>query len=70
MLTSRIIPVLWGKGWRVPGIGLPPGTGPQPTPTSWSFGSALELSPQKERWTHLNAEFQRIARRDKKASFQ
>ena len=24
---------------------------------------------EKERYTHLNAEFQRIARRDKKASF-
>ena len=70
MLTSRIIPILFGKGWRVPGIGPPPGIGPQPTPTPWSFGSALELSWKKERYTHLNAEFQRIARRDKKASFR
>ena len=27
------------------------------------------LSPAKERYKHLNAEFQRIARRDKKAFF-
>ena len=42
----------------------------------WLFGEALQISVkrreakskgEKERYTHLNAEFQRIARRDKKA---
>ena len=28
-----------------------------------------EIKEEKERYTHLNAEFQRIARRDKKAFF-
>ena len=42
----------------------------------WLFEQALQISKkrrdmkgkgEKERYTHLNAEFQRIARRDKKA---
>ena len=42
----------------------------------WLSGEALEIAEkrrkvkskgEKERYTHLNAEFQRIARRDKKA---
>ena len=44
----------------------------------WLSGAALQIAVkrrkvkskgEKERYTHLNAEFQRIARRDKKASF-
>ena len=44
----------------------------------WLFGEALQISVkrreaksqgEKERYKHLNAEFQRIARRDKKAFF-
>ena len=44
----------------------------------WLSGEALQIAVnrrevkskgKKERYTHLNAEFQRIARRDKKASF-
>ena len=44
----------------------------------WLFGEALQIAVkrreakskgQKERYKHLNAEFQRIARRDKKAFF-
>ena len=44
----------------------------------WLSGEALQIAVkrreaknkgQKERYKHLNAEFQRIARRDKKASF-
>ena len=43
----------------------------------WLSGEALQIAKkrreakdkgEKERYTHLNAEFQRIARRDKKAS--
>ena len=30
-------------------------------------GSKVKSKGEKERYTHLNAEFQRIARRDKKA---
>ena len=42
----------------------------------WLFGEALQIAVkkreaknkgEKERYKHLNAEFQRIARRDKKA---
>ena len=37
----------------------------------WLSGEALQIAVknkgEKERYTHLNAEFQRIARRDKKA---
>ena len=40
----------------------------RPTPTIHIFKiTGLELTIEKERYTHLNAEFQRIARRDKKA---
>ena len=44
--------------------------------TKWLSGEALQIAVkrreakskgEKERYTHLNAEFQRIARRDKKA---
>ena len=44
----------------------------------WLFGEALQIAAkrreakskgEKERYKHLNAEFQRIARRDKKAFF-
>ena len=44
----------------------------------WLSGEALQIAVKrrkvkskggKERYTHLNAEFQRIARRDKKAFF-
>ena len=38
----------------------------------WLSGEALQIAMKqkvKERYTHLNAEFQRIARRDKKAFF-
>ena len=43
----------------------------------WLFGEALQIAVkreakskgEKERYTHLNAEFQRIVRRDKKAFF-
>ena len=44
----------------------------------WLFGEALQIAlkrretkgkGEKERYTHLNAESQRIARRDKKAFF-
>ena len=44
----------------------------------WLFEEALQITEkrrevkgkgEKERYTHLNAEFQRIARRDKKAFF-
>ena len=44
----------------------------------WLFGEALQIAAkrrevkskgEKERYMHLNAEFQRIARRDKKAFF-
>ena len=44
----------------------------------WLSGEALQIAEkrreakgkgEKERYTHLNAEFQRIARRDKKAFF-
>ena len=44
----------------------------------WLFGEALQIAlkkkeakskGEKERYKHLNAEFQRIARRDKKAFF-
>ena len=43
----------------------------------WLSGEALQITEkrevkskgEKERYTHLNAEFQRIARRDKKAFF-
>ena len=44
--------------------------------TKWLSGEALQIAMktrevkskgEKERYTHLNAEFQRIARRDKKA---
>ena len=44
----------------------------------WLFGEALQITVkrgeakskgEKERYKHLNAEFQRIARRDKKAFF-
>ena len=46
--------------------------------TKWLFEEALQIAEkrreakgkrEKERYTHLNAEFQRIARRDKKAFF-
>ena len=45
--------------------------------TKWLSGEALQIamkrremkSREKERYKHLNAEFQRIARRDKKAVF-
>ena len=46
--------------------------------TKWLFGEALQIAVkkreaknkgEKERYKHLNAEFQRIARRDKKAFF-
>ena len=33
-----------------------------------SYEKRSERQREKERYTHLNAEFQRIARRDKKAS--
>ena len=45
----------------------------------WLFGEALQIAEkrkdakgkgEKERYTHLNTEFQRIARRDKKASLR
>ena len=45
----------------------------------WLFGEALQIAVkkreaknkgEKERYKHLNAEFQRIARRDKKAFFK
>ena len=45
----------------------------------WPSGEALQIAVkrreakskgEKERYTHLNAEFQRIARRDKKAFFR
>ena len=58
-------------------------TGIKTTPTEkkcekakWLSGEALQIAEkrreatskgEKERYTHLNAEFQRIARRDKKA---
>ena len=74
-MSGRIIPAILGKGQRFPGFG--------PPPTAWLFNSAFELSEealqiavkrreakskgQKERYKYLNAEFQRIARRDKKA---
>ena len=39
--------------------------------TKWLSGEALQIvvksKGEKERYKHLNAEFQRIARRDKKA---
>ena len=44
--------------------------------TKWLFGETLQIAvkrrevknkEEKERYKHLNAEFQRIARRDKKA---
>ena len=37
----------------------------------WLSGEALQIAGErrKERYKHLNAEFQRIARRDKKAFF-
>ena len=47
--------------------------------TKWLFEEALQIAvkrrevkgrEEKERYTHLNAEFQRIARRDKKAFFR
>ena len=47
------------------------------TQTKWLSEEALQIAEkrkeakgkgEKERYTHLNAEFQRIARRDKKAS--
>ena len=46
--------------------------------TKWLSGEALQIAVkrreakrkgEKERYTHLNAEFRRIARRDKKAFF-
>ena len=46
--------------------------------TKWLYGEALQIAvkrrepkskQEKERYKHLNAEFQRIARRDKKAFF-
>ena len=46
---------------------------------NWLFGEALQIAMkrrgvksegEKERYTHLNAEFQRIARSDKKASLR
>ena len=46
--------------------------------TKWLFGEALQIAVkrrevkskgEKERYKHLNAEFQRIARRDKKTFF-
>ena len=46
--------------------------------TKWLSGEALQIAVkrrqakskgEKERYKHLNAEFQRIARRDKKAAF-
>ena len=58
--------------------------GPRPSPwkrnvkTKWLSGEALQIAVKrrevkskgkKERYTHLNAEFQSIARRDKKAFF-
>ena len=45
----------------------------------WLSGDALQIAVkrreakrkgEKERYKHLNAEFQRIARRDKKAAFK
>ena len=36
-------------------------------PTEWLNLTELKGKGEKERYTHLNAEFQRIARRDKKA---
>ena len=33
------------------------------------FGLVMVSKGEKERYTHLNAEFQRVARRDKKAFF-
>ena len=45
----------------------------------WLFGEVLQIAVkrrevksqgEKQRYTHLNAEFQRIARRDKKAFFR
>ena len=35
LMSGRIIPTIFGKGWRTPGF-VPP-------PTSWSFDIALEL---------------------------
>ena len=60
------------------------GQGSRPSPwkkckkAKWLFGEALQIAVKrreakskgdKERYKHLNAEFQRIARRDKKAFF-
>ena len=60
-------PEYWGGlPFLSPG-GLPnPGIEPR-SPTLQVDSLTVEPPGKKERYTHLNAEFQRIARRDKKA---
>ena len=67
-------------GWRFVTLYRRQGSRPSPwkrtQKTKWLSGEALQIAAkkreaknqgEKERYKHLNAEFQRIARRDKKA---
>ena len=65
-------------GWRVMTLYRRQGSRPSSwkRKAKWLSGEALQIAvkrrevkskDKKERYTHLNAEFQRIARRDKKA---
>ena len=68
-------------GWRFMTLYSRQGSRPSPwkrneKKAKWLSGKALQIAVkrrevkskgEKERYTHLNAEFQRIARRDKKA---
>ena len=76
-----LIECLMHYGWRFMTLYRRQGSRPSPWKTNakkakWLFGEALQIvlkrreaktKGEKERYKHLNAEFQRIARRDKKA---
>ena len=77
-----LIECLMNNGWRFVTLyrrqGLRPFPGKRNANTNWLSEEALQIAVkrreaknegEKERYTHLNGEFQRIARRDKKAFF-
>ena len=76
-----LIDCLMNYGWRFVTLYRRQGSRPSPwkrnaKKAKWLSGEALEIAvkrrevkskEEKERYSHLNVEFQRIARRDKKA---
>ena len=75
-----LIECLKNYGWRFMTLYSRQRSRPSPrkTKAKWMSEEALQIAEkrreekgkgEKERYTHLNAEFQRIARRDKKAFF-